>query len=101
VTYTVDADADGFDLTVEPASFTISEGEDVTITVTADVDGSPFGEHLFGVVELTTDADGVSDGHLPVVVQPSPFAGPEWLEITSEGYVDDLTVRTPPRMRRG
>jgi subtilisin family serine protease len=92
VTYTVAADADGFDLTVEPATFTISEGEDRTITVTADVDGAPFGEHLFGVVELTTEAAGVSDGHLPVVVQPSPFAGPEWLEIESEGYVDEITV---------
>jgi subtilisin family serine protease len=92
VAYEVDADADGFDLTVEPTSFTISEGEDVTITVTADVDGVEFGEFLFGEVELTTDAAGVSDGHLPVVVQPSPFAGPEWLEITSEGYVDDISV---------
>jgi subtilisin family serine protease len=92
VTYTVAADADGFDLAVEPTTVTVSEGEDVTITVTADVDGSTFGEDVFGTVTLTSSDAEVSDAHLPVIVRPSPFGGPERLEIESEGYVDGTTV---------
>jgi subtilisin family serine protease len=92
VTYDLSATADGYELRVEPPQFTISEGEDVTITVTADVEGARFGDFSFGSVELETAAEGVSDAHLPVVVRPSPFAGPERLELTSEGYVDGTAV---------
>jgi subtilisin family serine protease len=92
VTYALAADADGFDLTVEPAEVTLSAGEDVTITVAADVEGATFGEDVFGTVTLTSDDAEVSDAHLPVIVRPSPFGGPERLEIESEGYVDRTTV---------
>ncbi len=91
VTYTVAGAADGFGLSVAPAEFTVSAGEDVTITVTADVDGAAFGQDLFGAVELTTATAGVSDAHLPVIVRPSPFAGPERIAQVSEGYIDEAT----------
>ena len=49
---------DGIDVTVEPATFTLAEGETQEITVTADVAGSPTEDYQFGTVALTP-ADGL------------------------------------------
>jgi subtilisin family serine protease len=91
VTYTLGTDGD-LDLQVEPSEVTVSAGEDVTIEVIADVDGRTYGEDVFGTVTLAPDDPSVSDAHLPVTVRPSPFAGPERLELVSEGYVDGASV---------
>ena len=63
---------DGIDVTVEPATFTLAEGETQEITVTADVAGSPTGDYQFGTVALTpAEGSEAPAAHLPVAALPS------------------------------
>ncbi|WP_052664357.1 S8 family serine peptidase [Nitriliruptor alkaliphilus] len=92
VAWTASTQADGFGLTVEPVAFTLSEGESVTVTVTADVAGLPAFEDRFGSLELTPADGSVAPAHLPAIVRAAPFGGPERIELTSDGYEDADTV---------
>ena len=53
-------------LSVEPESFSLAPGEEVTITVTADVTSSPPDAWQFGTVTLTPNDGSVAGAHLPV-----------------------------------
>jgi subtilisin family serine protease len=65
----------GMTVTVSPASFTLSEGETVTLTITADVaEVSPKDVWTFAEVQLTPSAS-VPAAHLPIAVLPTS-AGP-------------------------
>lgn len=64
-------------VTVEPSSFTLAEGEELEITVTADVAGESTDAYLFGAVTLTPSAEGVSTAALPVAVLPSTGVLPD------------------------
>ncbi|MTV27214.1 S8 family serine peptidase [Nitriliruptoraceae bacterium ZYF776] len=92
VAWEVSGEGQGFDVTVEPSSFTLAEGETQELTVTADVSAFNPGEDRFGIVELTTAAEGVSDAHLPVIARPTEFGGPTMVELGSEGYVDGASL---------
>jgi subtilisin family serine protease len=86
VTWQVDTDATGFTVDADQGSFTLSGGESVTVTFTADVADAEPEVDLFGSVELTPSSDDVSSAHLPVIVRPSAFSGPERLDLVSRGY---------------
>lgn len=58
-------------LSVEPATFTLAEGETQEIIVTADVRGASTGTWQFGRVTLTPSDGDVSTAGLPVAVMPS------------------------------
>jgi uncharacterized repeat protein (TIGR01451 family) len=73
---------DGIDLTVEPSTFTLAEGETQEITVTADVTGSERGAYQFGNVVLTpAEAADTHEAHLPVAAQPSNGSLPAEIDI--------------------
>lgn len=73
-TWSVSAESqgEGLELTAEPASITLAEGESVDIEVTADVSAADGSEHRFGAIELTPgDGAAAPAAHLPVAVVPS------------------------------
>lgn len=57
---------DGVTVTVEPATFSILEGESQTITVTATVDGLRTGDQAIGNVSLTPADTSVPTANLPL-----------------------------------
>src|SRR5690606_36565248 len=61
----------GVTLTVEPASFTLADGETQEITVTADVLGASTDAWLFGRLTLTPSDEDVSTATMPVAALPS------------------------------
>lgn len=74
-------------LAADPSSFTIANGQNQTVSFTADVSGLPLNEWSFATVKLETDstfADGkqIADLHLPVAVRA----------------VEELPDREAPRM---
>ena len=74
--------SDGIGLTVEPATFTLAEGETQEITVTADVAGSPTEDYQFGTVALTPAAGSEAPAaHLPVAALPSTGVFQDEIEI--------------------
>lgn len=84
VTWTASATGDsGLNLSVSlsPDPATLSPGDSVEITVTADVAGAPNGETLFGEVTLTPDNPDVPAAGLPVAVVPVAGTLPDSLEI--------------------
>lgn len=58
-------------LSVEPATFTLAEGETQEITVSTDVRSADIGTWQFGRVTLTPSDGDVSTAGLPVAVRPS------------------------------
>ena len=74
--------SDGISVTVEPATFSLAEGETQEITVTADVAGAPTDDYLFGTVVLTPAAGSdAPEAHLPVAVLPSTGVIPTAIDI--------------------
>ncbi|MFN7037428.1 MAG: S8 family serine peptidase, partial [Bellilinea sp.] len=75
-------------MTANPSSFTVDNGDTVSVTFTADVGALPLGQWAFGTVKLDTDnvfSDGITsiaDLHLPVAVRP----------------MEQLPDREPPRL---
>src|SRR5690606_32732845 len=73
-TWTVTAEnlTDGVTVSVEPSTFTIAEGEDVELTITADVADASTEAYQFGNVVLTPpDGSTAPEAHLPLAVLPS------------------------------
>jgi len=66
VSWTASGTGGDMALTVEPASFSLAPGEEVTITVTADVTTAPPDAWQFGTVTLTPSDGSVAGAHLPV-----------------------------------
>ena len=83
-TWDVSTNADaGMSLSVVPSSFTLNPGETQEIVVTADVNGSPEGEWLFGSV-LVSETGGLSpDTHLPVAAAFSAGSLPASVDIVT------------------
>jgi uncharacterized repeat protein (TIGR01451 family) len=82
VTWTASSTADpGLTLDVTLAPATVSPGEGMTIGVTANVDGAPEGETLFGRITLTPDNPNVPSVTMPVAVVPSSGVLPDSVEI--------------------
>ncbi|MEE6273973.1 S8 family serine peptidase [Georgenia wangjunii] len=67
------ASDDDVAITVEPATFSLADGETQEITITADVRAADAAADtwLFGRVYLTPGTAGISDASLPVAVLPS------------------------------
>ena len=81
VTWTATTDSDaGLLLDVELAPGDVSPGDDMAITVTADVSGAEAGETLFGRITLTPDNDAVPTVTMPVAVVPSAGVLPAAVE---------------------
>ncbi|MFW6091254.1 MAG: S8 family serine peptidase [Actinomycetota bacterium] len=71
VTWTASVETDdGLELDVDLAPGTVSPGDSMDITVTADVAGAPVGETLFGEVVLTPSDPDVPAVGMPVAVEP-------------------------------
>jgi uncharacterized repeat protein (TIGR01451 family) len=73
----------GLSISATLSDATVSPGDSVDITVTADVSGSPEGETLFGWVTLTPDDSSVPTITMPVAVVPSAGVLPGEVEITT------------------
>ncbi|WP_116947201.1 S8 family serine peptidase [Jiangella endophytica] len=81
-TVSTESQSDGITVTVEPSEFTIAEGEDVELTITADVSGSPTDAYLFGSVVLTPEEGSEAPAaHLPVAALPSTGVLPDGVDI--------------------
>lgn len=73
---------DGIDVSVEPATFTLAEGESQEITITADVAGASTEDYQFGNVVLTPAAGSEAPAaHLPVAALPSTGIIPAEIDI--------------------
>jgi hypothetical protein len=80
--------AAGMTLTVSPASFSLSEGEQVTLTITADVGGvTPKNEWAFAEIAFAPDDSSVPAAHFPVAVKP--YGGPPPVQLYMHGNVHD------------
>ncbi|WP_069110503.1 S8 family serine peptidase [Jiangella alba] len=83
-TWTVSTDGitDGIAVTVEPSTFTIAEGQDIELTITADVTGAPTDAYQFATVVLTpAEGSAAPVAHLPVAALPSNGVLPEGIDI--------------------
>ncbi|WP_369372045.1 S8 family serine peptidase [Promicromonospora sp. Populi] len=84
VTWTASAVSDsGLTLSVDLSQATVSPGDDLGISVTADVEGAPDGETLFGRITLTPSNEDVPTVTLPVAVVPSGAILPDEIDITT------------------
>lgn len=84
VTWTASAASDdGLSLSVDLSTDTVSPGDSLGISVTADVDGAPDGETLFGRVTLTPSNEDVPAVTLPVAVVPSGAILPNEIDVTT------------------
>ena len=96
VTWTTSAVADdGLTLDVALSTDTVSPGDSLGISVTADVSDGPEGETLFGRITLTPSNPDVPAVTLPVAVVPSGAILPGEVEIdtrrnTGSQVVDDI-----------
>lgn len=73
---------DGIAVTVEPSTFTIAEGQDIELTITADVSGAATDAYQFGTVVLTPEEGSAAPvAHLPVAALPSNGVLPEGIDI--------------------
>ena len=68
VSWTASASGGEVDLAVEPMSFSLAPGEELTITVRADASSASPDEWHFGSVVLTPADPSVATAHLPVAV---------------------------------
>lgn len=84
VTWTPSAVSDdGLSLDVTLSTETVSPGDSLGISVTADVTGAPEGETLFGRITLTPSTEDVPAVTLPVAVVPSGAILPDEIDITT------------------
>ncbi|MFI6425253.1 S8 family serine peptidase [Promicromonospora sp. NPDC050880] len=84
VTWTPSAVSDdGLSLDVTLSTETVSPGDSLGISVTADVTGAPEGETLFGRITLTPSTEDVPSVTLPVAVVPSGAILPDEIDITT------------------
>ncbi|MGZ5403027.1 MAG: S8 family serine peptidase [Nocardioides sp.] len=73
---------DGIAVSVEPATFTLAEGESQDITITANVAGASTEDYQFGNVVLTPAAGSKAPAaHLPVAALPSTGIIPAEIDI--------------------
>jgi uncharacterized repeat protein (TIGR01451 family) len=79
--------ADGVVITVAPDNFVLSAGGSQELTITADVNGLPTGDWLFGEVMFSQAPDQainqVPDIHFPLAVVPSTGIFPDLVEINT------------------
>ncbi|PZF80540.1 S8 family serine peptidase [Jiangella anatolica] len=81
-TVSTDSITDGIAVTVEPSTFTIADGQDIELTITADVTGAPTDAYQFANVVLTPAAGSAAPvAHLPVAALPSNGVLPEAIDI--------------------
>jgi hypothetical protein len=72
----------GLTLEVSESSFVLdADGATQDLVITADVEGAPTGEHLFGWVTLTPDDPEIPAARIPVAVVPTTGILPELVEI--------------------
>jgi uncharacterized repeat protein (TIGR01451 family) len=84
VTWTASADTDpGLALSVNLSQTTVSPGDSLGISVTADVADAPKGETLFGRITLTPSDPDVPSVTMPVAVVPSAGVLPGSIDITT------------------
>ncbi|MBO0610741.1 S8 family serine peptidase [Myceligenerans salitolerans] len=84
VTWSASADSDqGLALSVDLSQATVSPGDSIAISVTADVAGAPEGETLFGRITLTPSDPDVPTVTLPVAVVPAAAVLPGEIDITT------------------
>jgi hypothetical protein len=89
-------EAPGMTLSVTPNSFSLGAFATQTVTVTADVNGLPLGDWVFGQVILTPGTGTIPEAHFPVAVAPS--AGPPDISVDpasleSRQPADDILVQ--------
>ncbi|TDE15825.1 S8 family serine peptidase [Jiangella asiatica] len=83
-TWTASAESitDAISVTVEPSTFTIAEGEEVELTVTADVSSASTEAYQFADVILTpAEGSAAPVAHLPVAALPSAGVLPDGIDI--------------------
>lgn len=84
VTWTASVESDdALALSVDLSTDTVSPGDSLGISVTADVAGAPDGETLFGRVTLTPSNEDVPAVTLPVAVVPSGAILPNEIDVTT------------------
>ena len=84
VTWTATADSDeDLALEVNLSGDTVSPGEEIEISLRADVTGAADGETLFGRVTLTPSDPDVPEVTMPVAVVPSAAVLPDQIDITT------------------
>lgn len=94
-----EAYADDLGVTVEPANFTLADGETQDITVTVDVAGFPEGEYVFDSIDLTPETGtAVPVAHMPIAVQPTDSIVPDAVDIATRR--DATPARRSPRTSR-
>ena len=82
VTWTASFTADpGLDIDVQLSPATVSPGDAMTISVSADVNGAPFDTTLFGRITLTPSDVDVPSVTLPVAVVPASGVLPDSVDI--------------------
>ena len=73
---------------MSPAAFSLSEGEQVTLTFTADVSGvTPKNDWAFGQVDFTPDDASVPAAHFPVATYA--YGGPPPIQLFMHGNLHD------------
>ncbi|MFJ3407253.1 S8 family serine peptidase [Promicromonospora sp. NPDC090134] len=84
VTWTASVESDdALTLSVDLSADTVSPGDSLGISVTADVDGAPDGETLFGRITLTPSNEDLPAVTLPVAVVPSGAILPSEIDVTT------------------
>lgn len=84
VTWTSSVETDdGLAVAVDLSQGSVSPGDELNLSVTADVEGAPEGETLFGRITLTPSDDTVPTVTLPVAVVPSAAILPDDIGITT------------------
>ncbi len=73
----------GLTLDVTPASFSLSQNESQTLSITADISGVD-GQWLFGQLLLTPDDNNISTSHFPVAAQVNNSSLPAQVSIDSQ-----------------
>ena len=81
---------DGLPVTVEPTSFSLGAGEDITLSVTADVEGLQINRWAFADLVFTPADAAIPVAHLPMAVRIGPIPETRSFDITT--YQGSVTI---------
>ncbi|MEM8532064.1 MAG: S8 family serine peptidase [Chloroflexota bacterium] len=83
---------EGLDITVEPSSFTIPAGGEQTISITANVEGLPLNEYVFGALVLMEENELAPTARLPIAAQPTGSTLTDLIQINANGASGSETI---------
>ena len=85
-------DTAGYELSFSPSSFTITEGQEVSVEITAAANSTLAQEWAFGKMVLVPSEAGVPEAHLPVAVNFIAGIAPEHVDIITGKNQDSQKV---------